>query len=1010
MIKRILSLVLIFSLVLTTYMPSVQAAPADTLTVNNGYIEVTASTANGGFVIRTQKGDAVNKDDDNKNLLFRNNDYDTSFTSFQVTKGTEVKEYVFGNNYSFLGLGSANLSVNLESGAIVATQTIDNISFSQRLEPVYNEASNEHGTVKISYEVKNQTGSPINVKARLMLDTALDEQDYAYYEVANQFGGFRQIENEQILTTADYLPDNFVAYNDYENPSLAAYTIKDIGAGAITPYQVAFAHWNSIAATVFDFIPDPALFFTTAYNKRFKTADSAMALYYDLGTVAGGGARDLNVYYGVDSKVRVLQNDKVSIQITAPQSLELSADKKIFLDKDDNPSGKLEITTNIQNLNRPGATRLDNIAIAVIVDDNILPLDSFGNEFDPPPTNRYPASISMDSFAVGDERQLRWNFNSSVSHEPEFRKIEFRAYDMKAGDGLFLMENIIGSNSTYIYCPGGNGKLPEITFTGAQPHILYNKGTRHFYVTGSGFNLLTGKTNYSLVAVSRSNPDITFVIPEENIVFPEPGVMDIAMQEEMPTGDYELSFNWQTPPTGIDPVLTSPLLNFIVSGDTKYKNDSYSVVAIVKEGAAPNWKYPIKAFAKEEDFRDYKQTNGDKLLLTFKGEFTVLYDAGTKEVSGCTAVSTGSNDVVTINDCLDFEKGNIHVYAENNEAKVDFDGKLYTSYSRTSVWTGPARLTSCKNGEDYGLIEYDKDGERTKKPVNEISLVWPSVASMLQTVAGFAVDFRYGQFGVMKDGSKITGYLVSFGGKLDLSFLTPGGSKKAKQNEFEANGISEKDYYVYTSVTSKQIEQQLKDEEEQKKKLKLPSGQVNIADILYGNNKGFVGINMKAALNLPKYLEPLPQISGSLGVNTVGNYTVEVSGNVKSALFSDVTNGLWYSDAVTWAAENGIVLGIGGGLFAPNLQVTREQMAAILYRYEQKSGDIPPDIEENSKFADESRISGYAKDAVNALVAQGIINGKQNNLFDPQGTATRAEVAAMLHRFVSSIISSNYES
>ena len=119
--------------------------------------------------------------------------------------------------------------------------------------------------------------------------------------------------------------------------------------------------------------------------------------------------------------------------------------------------------------------------------------------------------------------------------------------------------------------------------------------------------------------------------------------------------------------------------------------------------------------------------------------------------------------------------------------------------------------------------------------------------------------------------------------------------------------------------------------------------------------------------------------------------------------FTDVIKDSWYYDAVKWAAKNEIVMGIGDGLFAPEAQITREQMATILYRYEQFSGKIPPDIVTNKQFADSNKISGYAKNAVTALVKQGIINGRPGNIFDPKGMATRAEVAAVMRRFMEAV-------
>lgn len=83
--------------------------------------------------------------------------------------------------------------------------------------------------------------------------------------------------------------------------------------------------------------------------------------------------------------------------------------------------------------------------------------------------------------------------------------------------------------------------------------------------------------------------------------------------------------------------------------------------------------------------------------------------------------------------------------------------------------------------------------------------------------------------------------------------------------------------------------------------------------------------------------------------------------------------------------------------------ITREQLAAILYRYEQFSGQTPPNIGQTPTFVDSNSINSYAVGAVNALAGQGIINGRLGNIFDPQNTATRAEFAAMLHRYLAAI-------
>lgn len=118
-----------------------------------------------------------------------------------------------------------------------------------------------------------------------------------------------------------------------------------------------------------------------------------------------------------------------------------------------------------------------------------------------------------------------------------------------------------------------------------------------------------------------------------------------------------------------------------------------------------------------------------------------------------------------------------------------------------------------------------------------------------------------------------------------------------------------------------------------------------------------------------------------------------------SSRFSDVTDGQWYTAAVEWAAESGIVNGIKADRFDPNSPMTREQMLVILYNYMKYKGYEVPEIQSKS-FADESKISSSALEAVQALRDIGIVLGKPDNLFDPKATATRAEVATIFVRFV----------
>ena len=116
--------------------------------------------------------------------------------------------------------------------------------------------------------------------------------------------------------------------------------------------------------------------------------------------------------------------------------------------------------------------------------------------------------------------------------------------------------------------------------------------------------------------------------------------------------------------------------------------------------------------------------------------------------------------------------------------------------------------------------------------------------------------------------------------------------------------------------------------------------------------------------------------------------------------FTDVEAGKWYADAITWTAENSIFAGYGKDKFGPDDSITREQLAAIFYRYAGYKGyDLT--VKGNlDKFKDADKVTDYAKMAMQWAVSSGLVKGKSGNLLDPQGTATRAEIAAMLHRFI----------
>lgn len=133
-------------------------------------------------------------------------------------------------------------------------------------------------------------------------------------------------------------------------------------------------------------------------------------------------------------------------------------------------------------------------------------------------------------------------------------------------------------------------------------------------------------------------------------------------------------------------------------------------------------------------------------------------------------------------------------------------------------------------------------------------------------------------------------------------------------------------------------------------------------------------------------------------------HRLEGSPAVGIADFSDVAGGDWYADPVAWAASEGIVGGYGDGTFGPNDPITREQMASILYRYADYKGLDVSARASLDAYSDADSVSPWASDVMSWAVSEGIISGMTEDTLAPQGTATRAQVAAMFQRFLENVM------
>ncbi|WP_369283966.1 S-layer homology domain-containing protein [Oscillibacter sp. GMB15532] len=165
-------------------------------------------------------------------------------------------------------------------------------------------------------------------------------------------------------------------------------------------------------------------------------------------------------------------------------------------------------------------------------------------------------------------------------------------------------------------------------------------------------------------------------------------------------------------------------------------------------------------------------------------------------------------------------------------------------------------------------------------------------------------------------------------------------------------------------------------------------------DILFVANRGLMTGTSATTFN------PNGSMTRGMFVTALGRLANADISAYKQSSFTDVKADAYYMGYIEWGVKNNILVGIGGGKFNPDGLVTREQMAVMMDRYATSIGFKLPEVHAQNTFADNTKIGAWAAPSVKRIQMAGIIQGKNNNFYDPQGTATRAEVSAVLRRFV----------
>lgn len=885
MLKRILSCFLALTMLFTVLSAFALAAPAlehGIVVIQNEYIKAVVSENNGGYVISTLEGDILKKSDNNVDLTHRGSNFDTSFTSFRV----DGKDVVFGTSGGALSTTNTDMS-------IISTWTKGDMVYTQTITLVNNAQSEQLGTAMITYAVKNNSPDAATVKSRVLIDTQLGDKDYGYYEVPKQYlgQGYEYFEFERTWEGGSMPADYFVRDNPFSS-SIVGYGVNSVFED-MKPYKMTFAHWANIASTAFDYTPDPTLNFTNPINDE-KTGDSAAALYYDLGSIPAGGEKSFSTYYGVTANLKNKDNE-ILINSAAPTMLTLSADKTAFIGTSGEADGIVRINTTIANPQSSGKT-YKNLAVVVYANGFTTQRQTNGGDwiaYD----NMTPVYSDVINFAPGENRTTYFDFKFTPQKGAELGGFVTKVFNMDPAVnnlGYYAEDYCLGTTENFIVIPGTDPTLPAITLNDLQPKILYNNDIRYMTVTGRGVNFFNA-TQLNKIEL-RGDSGITYEVPIDNLTVEQtkdgsaPTNASILLDAYMLPGRYELHFLWKSDANeaalqGVAEDFTSAAMTVFMTSDEAFRNDKYGVVTVTRKTGG----YGVTSYKDETAFANAGIAEND-LLLTLRGPIIKETKSGK-----ATYRIAGNNSNVNINNVLNYHGGSLTVEESGGTATVLMDGKLTSIGANTTVRDGTA-MFKLEGGTNYIIPTYDSDGAivgggSLTSGQDFIELKWNSAVDTLQTIGGFLIDLRYGVLGKIQDAGNPgkTYNVISFGGGLDLSFMTPGGAATARENKSKHGGWTQstKNSWEWDSAAGKYKPTGTGDIKPDLKEEARPSGGVNIYDVLYGGkNPGYLGINMNAHVEMPQIVAFLPnKIEGNIDINTIGLYQVGVDAQVETSIF-----------------------------------------------------------------------------------------------------------------------------
>lgn len=516
------------------------AETSGVLTLKNSIVELLVNRQDGRFAVKTVEGSPQRLGDENAALLFAESIPETTFTTFRI----DGKDYIYGNTYSGLSVnGGLTKAPTMEGMKNTSIWEVGDITVTQKLELTDNIKSSDVGNVKISYSITNTGSAEIEVGTRILLDMMLGINDGCKVSL----DGRADISYETEAAGQE-IPTYWRCTDSVDNPKVVAYGFIK-GWGNTEPDRMTIAHWNALSATKWDYSINSGRNIGSALND-YKSADSAIALYWEPKPLKAGETIQVESYYGLGNINESSEGGTFNLNVLAPSKLTAEGEEY-----KENPFG---IIMELDN-SLLGSVELAGITAELVLPEGLELVE--GQE-----STRYYYKIPERS-----KQTAVWKVKAANT-----QKLKVLQYMIR----LTSMGRELKQTKKFIIIPGFGNEGLDIGYTDIAPrNLYYNDEDIALQLMGYGFDNLKDKSSYELRFVNQFRGNIHYPAPQD-ITIVNDNQIRIRIPKGLETGNYRLVIDHKN-----DLMDYTIPQEINVTWEERYKSRSYGIL-VIKEGTA----------------------------------------------------------------------------------------------------------------------------------------------------------------------------------------------------------------------------------------------------------------------------------------------------------------------------------------------------------------------------------------------------------------------------------------